>query len=112
MSLRGPGECLHVFNATATSGSVGFGITPVPTQRIYVYRLIVTIGAPAVTVQIQDLASTAISQQFQLSANGSIVLDTQSNGDPWYFCSAGQGLQFIQSGTTPLSFDVWYLIGP
>jgi hypothetical protein len=112
--LRTLSSCLHTFGtSTATTTSL---VTGVANQRVSVYRLILTIGTPGVTVTIQDTASSAaLSQPFQLAANGAVTLDTPINGDPWWsntVTAAGNGIQLTQSGTTTIAYDLWYLQGP
>src|SRR3974390_2316975 len=109
MSLRSPGLCQHAMIANQTGAITGFGIAPIAGRRIYLYRLILTIGTPGVTVQIQDLTGAPVSQPFLMSTFESLILNTPPDGDPWYQTVPGQGLQLSQSGTTPISMDAWYL---
>ena len=113
MSLRTGSECLHTFSTVASSlGTVVFNILAVPNQKIYLYRMIITIGSPAVTVQLTDFPAGPLSQPFNLGANGAITLDTPINFDPWYATVPGSGVGLVQSGTTPIAWDIWYLQGP
>jgi hypothetical protein len=107
MSLRTSAECAHVFGSSS-SATIAL-VSAVAVKRVYVYRLIVTLASPAVTVTLQDTANAALSQPFQLAANSSITLDTPINGDPWWQSGTGLGVQFAQSGTTVIGFDVWFL---
>lgn len=110
MSVRSIGELLHAFG-NSTSG-VTHIVPAVANQRVYVYRMILTTGTPAVTLTFEDTGDNDISQNFQLAANGSIVLDTPINGDPWWATGTGLGLDLEQSGTSTVSYDIWYLQGP
>lgn len=110
MSLRTTAEVAHAFgNTTSTSFTI---VSSVPNQRVYVYRVILTIGTPGVTLTFEDSNDNDLSQNFQLAANGSVVLDTPINGDPWWSTAAGAGLVLEQSGSTAVSYDIWYLQGP
>jgi len=77
-------------------------------QRIGVYALLVTVSA-AVTVTVQDSGGGALSQAFQLAANGSIALDVNANGDPWFQAGPGMGLQLALSASATVGFDVYWL---
>jgi hypothetical protein len=112
MSLKTLSECLHAFSTTPSSTGTTTAIAAVSGKRVSLYRVILIIGTPAVTVQFNDSVAGQISQPFQLAANGAIVLDTQSNYDPWFQTGAGGGLNIVQSGTTPITWDLWYLQGP
>jgi hypothetical protein len=110
MSLRTSAECAHVFGSAST-GTIAL-VAAVAVKRVYVYRMILTLATPAVTITLQDTASAAMSQPFQLLAGGSVTLDTPINGDPWWQSGAGLGVQLGQSGTTVIGYDVWYLQAP
>jgi hypothetical protein len=110
MSLRTASEALHIFG-NVTTATIPL-VAAVATKRVYVYSFIITIGTPAVTVTLQDTASNALSQNFQLLANGAITLDYRQNYDPWWVSGTGLGIQFAQGGSTDVSYDLWYLQGP
>lgn len=110
MSLRSTAEVLHAFGNT-TSGAITV-VSAVANQRVYLYRMILTIGTPGVTLTLEDSNDNDLSQNFQLAANGSVVLDTPINGDPWWSTATGAGLVLEQSGSTTISYDIWYLQGP
>jgi hypothetical protein len=126
--LRSISSCLHVFGSSAaatvslatggtgvSTGATCSPINAVANQRVSIYRLILTIGTPAVTVTLQDTAGTALSQPFQLAANGAVTLDIPINGDPWWTntaTAAGLGIQLSQSGTTTIGYDIYYMQGP
>jgi hypothetical protein len=114
MSLRTTAECAHAFGNQATSGGTTWTVvTAVAMRRVYVYRLIITLGSTASTVTLQDTASNALSQAFNMTGNGSITLDTPINFDPWWQTALGLGLQFVaSSNSTTVSYDVWYLLAP
>ena len=107
MSLRTRSECAHAFGnaATATIAMV----PAVPGQRVAIYRFMLTNGATAVAVTIQDTTGAALSQAMNLGANQlPLWLETQSNGDFWWITNPGVGVQLGHSGTVNLSFDIWY----
>ena len=112
MSLRQISELIHA-KGNASTGTIG--IVSAPTnlrQRVAVYRAIITIASPAVTLQFQDTTGAALSQTFQLAANPAIVLDVADNMDPWFYTVAGVGLQLVQSGTSNVGYDIYYLQQP
>ena len=109
MSLRQASEATHIFGNVST-GTIAL-VGAVPTQRVYVYSFIITIGTPAVTVTLQDTAANALSQNFQLLANGAITLDVRNDSSPWWVSGTGLGIQFAQGGSTDVSYDLWYLQG-
>ena len=110
MSLRTVPEALHVI-INGTGGTIA-AVAAVALQRVGIYRMILVIGSPAVSVTIQDTAGGALSAPYPLAANGSITIDTPINGDPWWQSSIGLGIQIFQSGTTQISADLFYLQGP
>lgn len=110
MSLRPTSECLHV-KGTASTATIAL-VSAVSGQRAGIYRMILTLGSPGVTVTIQDTSGAALSQPMQIGAGGAMVLDTPINGDPWWQSTPGLGLQLGQSGTTPIAFDAYYMVGP
>jgi hypothetical protein len=107
MSLRTGQECQHVI-ANASTATIAL-VSAVATQRVYVYKLILIIGSPAVNVTLQDTSNAALSQAFQLAANGSIVIDVPANWEPWWNTGTGLGIQLFQTGTTPIGCDVWFI---
>jgi hypothetical protein len=112
MSLRTTSECLHYVTTTANA-SASFTVVPaVGILKVGIYRMLLTIGSPAVTVQLKDTAGGVLSQPFQLSANGTIAVDTQENLDPWWITGSGLGVVVTQTGTTPIGLDLYYLQGP
>ena len=110
MSLRSGSECTHVI-INSSAGTVAV-VAAVPRTRVYIYRLILVISTPGITLTIQDTASAALSASYPLAANGSITLDIPNNFDPWWTSGVGLGVQFGQTGTTLIGADVYYLQGP
>jgi hypothetical protein len=109
MSLRQGQECSHVIvNSSAGTTPV---VAAVATLRVYIYKMILTIGTPAITMTIQDTAGVALTQAFQLAAGGSVTIDVPNNQEPWWNSNTGLGIQFVQSGTTPYGLDLWYVQG-
>jgi hypothetical protein len=107
MSLRTRSECQHVV-ANAATATIAL-VTGVPGQIVSIYRIVITIGTPAVQVTIDGTVSGDLSQDFNLGVNGSIVLDTPINGDPWWQGAVGEGIQLTQTGTTPIGVDLYFL---
>jgi hypothetical protein len=107
MSLRFLPETFHVMGSSAAATFPV--VTATPQQRVAIYRMILTIAAPAVNVTIQDNSGAALSQTFQLAANGAIILDDPFNGEPWFTTAAGRGVQITQSGTSTIAYDFWYI---
>lgn len=107
MSLRTFSECSHAFGNAATAT---IAVVPaVPGRRVAIFRLAIS-NAAVVGATIQDTTGAAISQQFQLPAsNMPMIMETQSNNDPWWVSSPGTGVQIAQSGTVNIGFDVWYI---
>ena len=110
MSLRRGTETTHIFG-NASTGTIAL-VSAVANQRVYLYRMIVTITTPSISLVLQDTSGAPLSQNFQLAVQGAIVLDVSNNYDPWWISNAGLGMQFVQSGTTNVSYDVWYIQGP
>jgi len=110
MSARQIPELIHA-KGNASTGTIAV-VSAVVRQRVAVYRAIITIASPAVTLQFQDTAGTALSQVLQLAANPAIVLDFADNMDPWFFTIAGVGLQLVQGGTSNVGYDIYYLQQP
>jgi hypothetical protein len=109
MPIRWSQETNHVFGTAATAT---IALVPaVARQRVAVYRMMLTLGSPAVTVTLQDTSSAALSQAMQIVANGAIILDISWDGEPWWMTGLGLGLQLAQSGTTSIGYDVWYRQG-
>jgi|SRR5579871_955465 len=111
MSLRVLQECSHVIvNSSLTTIPV---VAAVATQRVSIFKMILTIGTPAINITIQDTAGAALSQAFQLAVNGAIVVDVPNNDEPWWNSGTGLGIQLVQSssGTTPIGLDLWYIQG-
>jgi hypothetical protein len=80
-------------------------------QRVGIYRLVI-VAAVACTVQFQDTGSNILSAQFPLGVNGSFVLDTPINGDPWWQGGAGLGLQLLLTGAgASVAADIWVAMG-
>jgi hypothetical protein len=110
MAIRPVPELFHVFGSAATAT---IALVPaVARQRVSVHRMILTLGATAVTITIQDTSPAALSQAIQMAANGAIILDLSWDGEPWFTTAPGLGLQLAQSGTTNIGFDIWYRQGP
>ena len=99
MSLKHLSEAKHNFNTTATAATIN-AILPIPGQRIFIYRMILTTSV-ACTVVLQDTITNAnagnnMSQIFQLGATGGVSLDVPFNYDPWWF-TGQQYMQFQDS---------------
>jgi hypothetical protein len=109
MSLRQGQECSHVI-VNSSAGTIAV-VAASPGKRVYVYKMIVTVGTPAITLTLQDTAGTALSQAFNLAVNGAITIDVPNNAEPWWNTIVGTGIQFVQSGTTPVGIDLWYIQG-
>jgi hypothetical protein len=107
MSLRLLSETFHVFGNSALATIPV--IPAVVRQRVSVYRLIITAATPAVTIVIQDTSGAALSQIFQGTATTLLRFDEAPGGDPWWTTAAGLGVQLVQSGTSQIGFDFWYL---
>ena len=110
MSLRQRSEALHAFNATPTASSPATVVAAVPGMIIKVYRFIITMtGVGPATVQFTGSVSGALSQQFQVGAEGQLnCADGNANMDPMFWTAAGEALQLtFASGNA--SYDVWYL---
>ena len=110
MSFKALPESTHVFGGAATA-TIPL-VAAVPRQRVSIYRMILTLGATAVTVTIQDTTGAALSQALQMAANGAIVLDVSEEGEPWWVSAPGLGVQLGQSGTTQINYDIWFRQGP
>ena len=112
MSLRPRSEAQHAFNATPSAASPVTVVPAVAGLIIKVYRFIFTVGAvttPPALVQFTGSVSGALSQQFQLAAQGQVNGDDgNANLDPIYWTAVGEALQLTFSGGN-LSYDVWYL---
>src|ERR1700719_8351 len=107
MSMRTRSECQHVaVNSSAANFTLVNGVAG---QIVSVYAMILTIGATAVQVNLEGTVTPDISQLFNLPANGSIVLDRQISGDPWWIFPVGEGVSIEQSGTTQIGVDLYYL---
>lgn len=109
MSLRSGSECTHIFGQS-TAATISL-VAAVSTQRVYVYSFIVVIGTPSINLTLQDTSSAAMTQAFQLLANGSFVLDYRANFEPWFSSGTGLGIQWFQTGTTNIGYDIWYIQG-
>lgn len=107
--LRALSSMQHAFGSAATAT---IAVVPASTrQRVAIYRMIVGAGG-ATNLILQDTSPAAISQSFALTGGSFLVLDMSINGDPWWTTAAGLGLQFANSGSVNLSYDLWYLQGP
>ena len=109
MSLRQGQECSHIL-LNSSAGTTA-AVAAVATQRVHIFKMILTISTPAVTIIIQDTGGAALSQTFQLAINGSITIDVPHNNEPWWSTGTGLGVQFVQSGTTPYGLDLWFIQG-
>ena len=105
-TLNGRSVLNHAFgNTTGTSVPL---VSAIAGQRAGIYALLITVSAAA-TVTVQDTTGAALSQGFQLPANGSIALDVTANGDPWFQSQAGRGLQLALSASATVGYDVYWL---
>jgi hypothetical protein len=113
MSVRSGSQFQHAIIAAVNGQSTIAVVAAVPNQRVYVYRMILVVGAGGSTLTMQDTASSALSGAYPVAAGGSITLDTDINGDPWWVTGTGLGFQ-INNGTNtvPVGGDVWYSQGP
>lgn len=110
MSVRSALELSHaIVNSTSATTVV---VAAVATQRVSIYRMLLVLGTPGVTITFQDTAGSALSAPYQIGANGSMVIDVSVNTDPWFQSGTGLGFQIFQSGTTQISADIYYLQGP
>ena len=108
MTVRSGMEFAHAFG-TASTATIAV-VPAVAGQRVYVFRAKVTTGSPAVTLVFQDTSGAAVSQIHQLPANSTLWLD--NDGEAWYQTAPGLGLQMVQSGTSPIGYDIYYGQGP
>lgn len=115
ITLNSRPQLLHVFGNTTTSpaalvNAAGGAAPAVPAgQRAGIFRVLITLSV-AGSITIQDTTGAALSQTFNLAANGSVVLDMPDNGDPWWQSAQGLGLQIAFTGASAnLGWDVyWY----
>jgi hypothetical protein len=109
MSLKTVSETSHVRGTN--TGNDFIAIPAVASQRIGVHKMIVVV-AGATSIQFTDHVSTSLSQLFPLLANGTIVLDTQVNGDPWWSTAIGAAFSIVQTAGASISYDIWFVQGP
>lgn len=108
MSLRIFGECAHAFgNSSAATIPV---VAAAPGQTLGLYRAVIT-ASTSTNATFQDTAGVALSQTFPLGGIKQVVLNTQSNGDPWFLTAIGKGIQLAQSAAATIGFDVWTQVG-
>ena len=101
----------HVIVNSAASGALAITAASAGTFA-RIYRVILVTGG-ATTITFQDTGPNAISAPFAFSGAGSLVLDEQISGDPWFQATtAGLGLQLNNSAAVQVSADIWYLQGP
>ena len=106
MSLRNISEAFHAFGNGSTATIAAIAATS--GRRTLIYRVVIS-SAAAATVTLQDTSGAALSQQFQLAANAlPLIMETQTNGDPWFITAPGLGVQLAQGGTVNIGFDLWY----
>lgn len=107
MSLRIFSECSHAYgNASTPTIPV---VAAVPGKRVAIFRLALS-NAAAAGLTIQDTTGAAMSQQFQLpAANMPLIMETQSNFDPWFVSAIGTGIQLVQTGTVNIGYDFWVI---
>lgn len=116
MSYRRFSEAIHISGAGSAAGVTGI-VAAVASQVVRVYRLILTNGATAGTIQLQDTANNALSQAFNLAIDGQIVLGDTNSSDPWWQSdqvagrNSGLGIQWNAVTTTAYGWDIWYLQG-
>lgn len=117
MGLRFKTEAQLISSKGSNYLLAGSPITIIPAnqvtgiQKVGIYRLVI-VAAVASTVQFQDTGSNLISAQYSLLANGSFVLDTPVNGDPWWQGGAGLGLQLLLTGAgASVAADIWVAMG-
>jgi len=107
MSLRTRSECQR-FTTNSSAATIPL-VTGVTGQIVSIYAIIVTVTA-AIQITVDGTVTGDLSQDFNLGANGSIVLDRQINGDPWWQGAVGEGIQLTQTGTpTNVGVDIYYL---
>jgi hypothetical protein len=116
MGLRFRAETTLVSSKGTNYTVAGSPITIVPAtqvvgiQRLGIYKVVIETIAAA-TIQFQDTGANLISAQFSLGALGFLILDTPINGDPWWQCGQGLGLQMLLTGTGPVAADIWIGFG-
>jgi hypothetical protein len=104
-------ECKHVIINSAAGGTLAV-VAAVANQRVGIYKIVLVV-ATAITLTFQDTAGGALSAPYVFGANGgSITLDTQMNGDPWYQSGVGLGIQLLTSVAVQVSADIYFLQGP
>ena len=115
MSVRTRSEGTHIKGSgTGATVAVLASFTPSNAQQfVSVIRMILSATAAGI-VTLQDTTGAALSQPINLAANTPLVLDLQTNLDPWFTTkdsgNIGAGLQLAQgtSGNT-VAWDIWYL---
>jgi hypothetical protein len=95
----------------STAGTIIL-VPPVAGQSVAIYRLLLSISSPAVTITIQDTSGVALSHILNFGEDSGGVLDESPAGDPWWTSGSGLGIQLEQSGTSNVGFDVWFLQRP
>jgi hypothetical protein len=104
-------ENQHTIINSAAGGTLPV-VPAVAAQRVGIYRMILTVPS-AVTVTIQDTASTPLSEPFAFGASGgTVVLDIPINGDMWFQSGLGLGVQLAVSAAVQVSADIYWLQGP
>jgi hypothetical protein len=71
--------------------------------------MLLTLGSPAIQLQLVGNTSNYISQPFIIGAGGSLAFGVPANMDPWWQSLSGDPLQLLQNGTTTIKYDIWYL---
>jgi hypothetical protein len=104
-------ETAHAIVSSAAGGVLA--VAPaLAGSRSSIYKLIL-VTSGAVTVTIQDTASTNLSAPYAFGASGgTLVVDTQINGDPWWQTGIGLGLQLNASAAVNVAADIYYLQRP
>lgn len=109
MTLRVFSECSHAFNNASTAT---IPVVPAaPGQSLSLYRAVITANV-STNVTFQDSSGAALSETFPVGGIREVILNTQSNGDPWFSTAIGKGIQLAQSAAANIGFDVWTQAGP
>jgi hypothetical protein len=102
-------ELSHSIVNSAAGGTLAIAAA-VAGQRAAIYRIVLSANG-ATVLTFQDTAGTALSAPYSFAAGGSLTLDTQVNGDPWFQSGAGLGLQLNSSAAVQVSGDIYWLQG-
>jgi hypothetical protein len=104
-------ETAHAIVSSAAGGTLPV-VSALANNRSAIYKLIL-VTSGAVTVTIQDTNSVALSAPYAFgTSGGTLVVDTQINGDPWWITGIGAGLQLNASAAVNVAADIYYLQRP